>query len=176
MTKLSLAGRLAIAAVLATAALAAGTQVATASTVPVQPTAAAGEAGVLGVSAPEVFAGFSDNVPFTSVLVSKKLLIPTGTYTAMAKLVVTTSGANAVVNCRLTTTTGGDADESRLSLTASAPSQTMTLQFNTIINATQDVIALSCQRITGTGLTITWIKIAAIRVDDPNHLHNTALF
>lgn len=166
----SFAARLATAAVLITAALAAGGSAATASA----PEAAPAE---IAVSAPEVFAGFTDNLPFgNNVQVSKKLLIPTGTYTTTAKVVVSGDGSSADVNCRIGTITGGDADESRSTLSSSVRAQTMNLQFNTIINVSQDVISLTCTRnATSTGVVLSWMKIAAIRVTDPSHLHNVPL-
>jgi len=165
----SFATRLATAAVVITAALAAGGSTATASAPEAQ--------AEIAVSAPEVFAGFTDNLPFgNNVQVTKKLLIPTGTYTTTAKVVVSGDGSSADVKCRIGTTTGGDADEGRSTLSASARAQTMSLQFNTIINAGQDVIALTCTRnATSTGVVLSWMKIAAIRVADPSHLHNVPL-
>ncbi|HZM83018.1 MAG TPA: hypothetical protein VFC19_45455 [Candidatus Limnocylindrales bacterium] len=169
---------MAAAAALITAALAAGSGVATASTPQAAPEVSPTQASTPGVlvTAPEVFGGFTDNLPFSNnVQVTKMLPVPTGTYTAFAKVTATTTSNIAEVMCRLHTTAAGDADESRLTLSSSTPTQTMSLQFNFVNNLNQTVVALTCQRNATANVTLSWMKIVAIRVADPSHLHNSPL-
>jgi hypothetical protein len=135
----------------------------------------AAPATAAGVSAPEVFAGFKDHQQVVGLRTAvSHLQLPVGTYALSAKVTATAEGSvSGDITCRLDATT--DFDISRASLRATNRQQTPSLQVTKVANSPK-LIVLSCRNSNaGQSTALSFIKITAIRVADPQHLHNGPL-
>jgi hypothetical protein len=127
------------------------------------------------VGVPEVFAGFRDSKPLDGLTSSSVALqLPIGTYTVGAKVtILNDNGATGDVSCRLDGVSAFDI--SQASLSSSIRKQTLSFDITKIANSPA-LIFLSCRNShAGMDSTMSFAKVTAIRVADPNHLHNAPL-
>ena len=159
----------AVAALLAAGALASAAVASSVAAAPIPAAAAA------AVSAPEVFAGFNNSKSMVGLAARTiTLAAPIGTYAITAKTSVLNNNASTVdVKCRLQM--GANFDESQATVSASIRRQSLALQVTNVANTPTNITLTCNNNIAGGNTTLTFMKITALRVQDPAHLHNVQL-